>query len=103
MDSMDSMDDATMNGYHGRDVCDMCEGVQSKQIFWINKPHEGPDKYEFDFTCVDFSDGVKRFICKSDIVPQDYWPRTVYIFNIITGTYDIVGSYERNGGYIFVE
>ena len=33
----------------------------------------------------------------------------VYIFNIITGTYDIVGSYERNernernGGYIFVE
>ena len=101
-----------MNGYHGcdmRDMRDMCEGVQSKQIFWINKPHEGPEQYEFDFICVDFSDGVKRFICKSDIVPKDYWPRTVYIFNIITGTYDIVGSYERNernernGGYIFVE
>ena len=106
------MDDTTMNGCHGcdmrdmRDMRDMCEGFQSKQIFWINKPHEGPDQYEFDFICVDFSDGVKRFICKSDIIPKDYWPRTVYIFNIITGTYDIVGSYERNernGGYIFVE
>ena len=106
---MDSMDDATMNGCHGRDVCDMldmCEGVQSKQIFWINKPHEGPDKYEFDFIWVDFSDGVKRFICKSDIVPQDYWPHCVYVFNSTTGMYDIVGRYERyerNGEYIFVK
>ena len=100
------MDDITMNGYHGcdvRDMRDMCEGFQSKPIFWISRPHEGPEQYEFDFICVDFSDGVKRFICKSDIVPPDYWPRMVYIFNIITGTYDIVGSYERNGVYIFVK
>ena len=100
------MDDATMNGCHGRDVHDVHEGVQNKPIFWINRPHEGPEQYEFDFTCVDFSDGVKRFICKSDIVPPDYWPRMVYIVNDAKGTYDIVGSYERNeinGVYIFVE
>ena len=67
---------------------------------------KAPEQYEFDFTCIDFSDGVKRFICKLDIVPPDYWPRMVYIVNDAKGTYDIVGSYERNeinGGYIFVE
>ena len=102
------MDDITMNGCHGcdmrdmRDMRDMCEGVQSKQIFWINKPHEGPEQYEFDFICVDFSDGVKRFICKSDIVPKDYWPRMVYIFNFGMGDYEHVGTYEINGEYIFV-
>jgi len=100
------MDDTTMNGYHGRDICDICdirEGVQRKPIFLINRPHEGPDHYEFDFISVDFSDGVKRFICKSEIVPQDYWPRMVYIFNLATGYYEHVGSYEKNGGYVFVE
>ena len=103
MDSMDSMDDATMNGCHGCDILDSSKGVNRKLTFWINKPHEGPDQYEFDFIWVDFSDGVKRFICKSDIVPQYYWPRMVYIANLLTGEYEHVGSYERNGGYIFVE
>lgn len=48
--------------------------------FWIYRPHEGPDQYEFDF-----SDGVKRFICKSDIVPPDYWTRMVYNCNLAMG------------------
>jgi len=103
------MDDITMNGCHGGDVCHVChvchvcDGVQRKPTFWISRPHEGPDKYEFDFMCVDFSDGVKRFICTSEIVPKDYWPRMVYIFNFGLGSYEHVGSYEINGGYIFVE
>ena len=93
------MDDTTMNGCH---VGDVCYGVHRKPTFWISRPHEGPEQYEFDFICVDFSDGVKRFICKSDIVPQDSWPRMVYICNLAMGTYEHVGSYEINGGYIFV-
>ena len=82
---------------------DVCEGFKGKPTFWISRPHEGPDKYEFDFMCVDFSDGVKRFICKSDIVPKDYWPQMVYIFNFGVGDYEHVGTYEINGGYIFIE
>jgi hypothetical protein len=81
---------------------DVCEGFKGKPTFWIGRPHEGPEKYEFDFMCVDFSDGVKRFICKSDIVPKDYWPQMVYIFNFGVGDYEHVGTYEINGGYIFV-
>ena len=99
------MDDTTMNGYHGRDVCDvrdMCDGVQSKQIFWINKPHEGPDQYEFDFIWVDFSDGVKRFICKSDIVPPDYIPKVVYMMNETNGLYYEVGNYKKENGEYFL-
>jgi hypothetical protein len=88
---------------NGCESCDSCNSYSSKPKFWINKPHEGPDEYEFDFISVDFSDGVKRFICKSEIVPQDYWPRMVYIFNLATGYYEHVGSYEKNGGYVFVE
>ena len=77
----------------------------TKPTFWINKPHEGPDKYEFDFMCVDFSDGVKRFICKSEIVPEDYWPDCVYQLNTVTETYDIVGRYKKDKGnniYTFI-
>ena len=99
------MDDATMNGCHGCHSyhgCDMYKGINGKPTFWISRPHEGPEQYEFDFMCVDFSDGVKRFICKSDIVPKDYWPRMVYIFNFGMGDYEHVGTYEINGGYIFI-
>ena len=46
-------------------VNDCEEGLKSKPKFMINKPHEGPDEYVFDFISVDFIDGVKRFICKS--------------------------------------
>jgi len=83
----------------------------SKLKFWINKPHEGPGEYEFDFISVEFSDGVKRFICKSEIVPEDYWPRMVYIFNMGImsmgmgmgmGDYEHVGSYEKNGDNIYI-
>jgi hypothetical protein len=80
----------------------------SKLKFWINKSHEGPDEYEFDFISVEFSDGVKRFICKSEIVPEDYWPRMVYIFNMGMGMgmgmgdYEHVGSYEKNGDNIYI-
>lgn len=87
----------------GFDICNSCNSYSSKPKFWINKPHEGPDEYEFDFISVDFSDGIKRFICKSEIVPEDYWPRMVYIFNFGMGDYEHVGSYEKNGGYIFVD
>jgi hypothetical protein len=74
--------------------------------FWINRPHEGPDQYEFDFMCIDFTDGVKRFICKSSIVPEDYWPKSVYLCNTESGYYEIVGSYKKennSNGYLFIE
>ena len=87
------MDDTTMNN---------CKGFESKPIFWINKPHEGPNEYELDFISVDFSDGVKRFICKLEIVPEDYCPQMVYIFNLATGVYDHVGVYEKNGENIYI-
>ena len=49
----------------------------NKRKFWINRPHEGPEEYEFQYTPIEFSDGLTRFICKSEDVPKDYWPRTV--------------------------
>ena len=104
------MDDTTMNGSHGCDISDTRKEVKKKSIFWISVPHEGHQQYEFEITCVDFSDGIKRFIYNSDIVPRDYCPRMVYIFNLATGDYEHVGSYEydksgENGNniYTFIE
>jgi hypothetical protein len=88
------MDNITVN--------DCEEGLKSKPKFMINKPHEGPDEYVFDFISVDFIDGVKRFICKSEIVPQDYWPRMVYNFNLATGGYEQVGMYKKNEENIYI-
>ena len=75
-----------------------------KPRFWINIPHEGPEEFEFDLVGVTFSDGVERFICKSDIVPSDYIPRVVYKLNEMTGSYYEVGSFikEYGGKYIFM-
>ena len=36
-----------------------------KPKFWICRPHEGPEEFEFDLVSIIFSDKVKRFICKS--------------------------------------
>ena len=76
--------------------CNIFDTQKKKPIFWINNPHEGPDEYVFDMVSVIFTDGIKRFICKSDIVPKDYWPRVVYILNMMTGDYECVGSYTKN-------
>ena len=66
----------------------------------ICRPHEGPEEYEFDLFGVTFSDGVERFICKSDIVPEDYIPRVVYKLNKMMGSYYEVGSFIKEyGGY----
>jgi hypothetical protein len=73
-----------------------------KPKFWINRPHEGPEEFEFDLVWVTFSDAVERLICKSDIVPEDYTPRMVYNMNEMTGAYCEVGSYKKDGDkYVF--
>jgi hypothetical protein len=71
---------------------------EKKPKFWVNRPHEGPEEYEFDLVAVVFSDGITRFIFKSEMVPEDYWPRMVYILNMMTGCYECVGNYEKKGG-----
>jgi hypothetical protein len=81
----------------------ICSGNKKKPTFWINRPHEGPEQFEFNIESVDFTDGICRFICKSEVVPKDYWPRMVYICNFITGEYEQVGNYELNEGYVFIE
>jgi hypothetical protein len=74
-----------------------------KPKFWICRPHEGPEEFEFDLTPILFSDKVERFICKSDIVPSDYIPKVVYMINETTGLYYEVGSYKKeNGEYTFM-
>lgn len=77
----------------------------NKRKFWISRPHEGSEEYEFQYTPIEFSDGLTRFICKSEDVPKDYWPRMVYILNMMTGEYEHVGMYEKNNEnqkYVFV-
>jgi hypothetical protein len=74
-----------------------------KPKFWINRPHEGPEEFEFDLVGVTFSDGVSRLICKSDIVPLSYTPCVVYNINEMTGAYCEVGSYKKDGDkYVFI-
>ena len=71
---------------------------------WINKPHEGPEEHEFNYEWVKFSDGLTRAIYCSVTAPSNYWPRDVYISDIISGIYRRVGSYknEVDGVYEFV-
>ncbi len=78
--------------------CGVMNNYIPKPRFWINRPHEGPEEFEFDLMGVTFSDGVTRLICKSDIVPSDYMPRVVYNLNEMTGSYHEVGSYKIEGG-----
>lgn len=82
-----------MKGY------DILLSSQKKSKFWIHRPHEGPEEYEFELVSVNFSDGITRFIFKSEIVPEDYWPRMVYILNTMTGCYECVGNYEYEYEY----
>jgi len=77
---------------------DILLSSQKKPKFWVNRPHEGPEEYEFDLVGVNFTDGITRFIFKSEIVPEDYWPRMVYILNMMMGCYECVGNYEKKGG-----
>ena len=68
-----------------------------KPRHWISVPHEGPREFEFELAWVEFGDGVTRGICTSDAVPVDYWPRAVYVANLASGTYEVVGTYTRRG------
>ena len=71
--------------------------------FWICRPHEGPEEFEFDLVSIIFSDKVERFICKSDIVPPDYIPNVVYSIDETCGVCHEVGSYKKeNGEYMLV-
>ena len=92
-----------MNIRDGYDGCNGYEAVTKKRAFWICRPHEGPEQYEFTLECVMFSDGINRFIYKSEIVPEDYFPRMVYIFNFLMGNYEHVGSYTKNDVYTLIE
>lgn len=78
---------------------DVLLSTQKKPKFWVNRPHEGPEEYEFDLVGVNFTDGITRFIFKSEIVPEDYWPRMVYILNTMMGCYECVGKYEYEYKY----
>jgi hypothetical protein len=75
----------------------------TKPKFWICRPHEGPEEFEFDLVSIIFSDNIERFICKSDIVPPDYMPNLVYMMNKTNGLYYKVGSYKKEDGeYTFM-
>ena len=74
----------------------------TKPKFWICRPHEGPEEFEFELISIIFSDKVERFICKSDIVPQDYIPNVVYIFDEMTDFFCEVGSYKKENGEYFL-
>lgn len=75
-----------------------------KKTILINNPHEGPDEHDFNHEWVKFSDGLVRAIYSSATAPSDYWPRDVYIFDLISGVYQRVGSYKRevSGIYEFI-
>jgi hypothetical protein len=65
-----------------------------KLMHWISVPHEGPREVEFELEWVEFSDGITRGICTSDEVPVDYWPRAVYVANMASGAYEVVGRWD---------
>ena len=91
-----------MNNIHegGGEGGDGGSEVGKKRTFWICRPHEGPEQYEFVLESVIFSDGVSRFIYKSEIVPENYFPKMVYIFSAIVGGYEYVGEYVNKKGLI---
>jgi hypothetical protein len=70
--------------------------------FWICRPHEGPEEFEFDLVSIIFSDKAERFICKSDIVPPDYIPNVVYSIDETCGVCHEVGSYKKENGEYFL-
>ena len=80
-------------------------------MHWISVPHEGPREFEFELEWVKFGDGITRAICTSDAVPVDYWPRAVYVANLASGTYEVVGRWDMRppsdplcavGAYFFI-
>jgi len=82
-----------------------------KLMHWISVPHEGPREFEFELEWVKFGDGITRAICTSDAVPVDYWPRAVYVANLASGTYEVVGRWDMRppsdplcavGAYFFI-
>jgi hypothetical protein len=62
--------------------------------FWVNKPHEGPDRITCDMREVRFSDGITRFICTSSECPDSMVPNDVYRLNTIRNQYDVIGRYH---------
>lgn len=42
-----------------------------------------------------FDDGIERFICTHDHVPECYWPNTVYIYNELEDGYIQTGVYTK--------
>lgn len=61
---------------------------------WISNPHEGAEEHEFEYAWVNFSDGITRAIYSSATAPVDYWPREVYILDMLSSEYKHVGSYK---------
>lgn len=68
---------------------------------WINNPHEGPEEHEFNYTWIKFSDGITRAIYSSVTAPSNYWPRDVYISDLISGIYRSVGTYKNEVGDVY--
>lgn len=62
--------------------------------FWVNKPHEGPDRITCDMREVQFSDGITRIICDSNECPDSMLPKDVYRLNTIRNRYDVIGRYH---------
>jgi hypothetical protein len=91
------------DGCNGCNGCNGYEEVTKKRTFLICSPHEGPEQYEFTLECVMFSDGINRFIYKSEIVPEAYFPKMVYIFNFLMGSYEHVGCYNKTDVYTLIE
>jgi hypothetical protein len=71
----------------------------SNPTFWVNKPCCGPEEYVCILKKILFSDGIERFICTNDQVPESYWPNTVYQFNKIESGYDEIGSYTTSSSF----
>jgi len=70
------------------------KGQHLHPTFYAVKPCCGPEKYDCIMKKILFSDGLERFICTNDQVPESYWPNSVYQFNEIEGGYDEIGSYR---------
>ena len=45
---------------------------------------------------ITFNDGIERYICTHENIPEDYWPNTVFIKNDNDGYYNEVGTYFIN-------
>ena len=65
--------------------------------FWVNKPHEGPDRITCDMKEVRFSDGITRIICDSNECSDSMLPKDVYSLNTRMNRYDVIGRYHTEG------